>query len=93
MTTTHELKCLPVFYDAVVAGTKEFEVRKNDRNFQPGDTVILKEYNPLKGFSGRQARATVGYLLPLDVVPGLDFAWEIGPFVVFALVDVTAIIP
>jgi hypothetical protein len=93
MPETHTLKCWTPFYDEVVKGTKEFEVRKNDRNFQPGDEVIFKDYTPLSGFSGRQARATIGYLLHLDDVPGLDFTWDIGNWVVFALVDVTTVIP
>ena len=42
----HELKIWPQYYCRVVDGTKTFEVRKNDRGFQPGDEVILKEYNP-----------------------------------------------
>lgn len=42
----HELKIWPQYYCRVANGTKTFEVRKNDRGFQPGDTVILKEYDP-----------------------------------------------
>lgn len=89
--TTHELKCQPPFYDAVVNGEKEFELRRNDRAYATGDEVVLREYDPERGYSGRQARATVGYLLPLDEVPGLRHA-STG-FVAFALVDVTAVIP
>ena len=37
----HELKTLPIYYDAVVSGTKTFELRKNDRNFQAGDFLEL----------------------------------------------------
>lgn len=43
---THELKIWPQYYCRVADGSKTFEVRKNDRGFQPGDTVILKEYDP-----------------------------------------------
>jgi len=39
---THELKCWPTYFDAVARGEKTFEVRKNDRFFQQGDTVVLK---------------------------------------------------
>ena len=38
---THELKINPVHYNNVKAGTKTFEIRKNDRVFQKGDNVIL----------------------------------------------------
>jgi hypothetical protein len=38
---THELKTLPIYWDAIKRGEKLFEVRKNDRFFQAGDTVVL----------------------------------------------------
>lgn len=42
----HELKIWPQFYSRVADGSKTFEVRNNDRNFQFGDTVTLREYDP-----------------------------------------------
>lgn len=50
MTTEHELKCRPEYFNRVCIGQKTFEVRKNDRNFQVGDVLILKEYSPEKGW-------------------------------------------
>ena len=38
---THFLKTLAPYYDAVKAGMKTFEVRKDDRGFQKGDRVVL----------------------------------------------------
>lgn len=46
MSTLHSLKTLPVYFAAVLRGDKTFEVRKNDRDFQTGDTLILREYDP-----------------------------------------------
>lgn len=46
MGTLHSLKTLPVYFAAVLRGDKTFEVRKNDRNFQTGDTLVLREYDP-----------------------------------------------
>lgn len=37
----HTLKTWPTYFDAVVNGEKLFEVRRNDRFFQRGDTVTL----------------------------------------------------
>jgi len=50
MKIQHELKCHPIYFERIVSGQKKFEVRKNDRNFQVGDTLLLKEYDPEKGW-------------------------------------------
>ena len=42
----HELKIWPQYYCRVFDGSKTFEIRKNDRGFQPGDIVVLREYDP-----------------------------------------------
>lgn len=42
----HELKTWPRYWDAVADGTKQFEVRRNDRAFQTGDILVLKMYDP-----------------------------------------------
>lgn len=47
MGKTHELKCWPEYYKLVTSGLKDFELRLDDRNFEEGDTVILKEWNPV----------------------------------------------
>lgn len=38
----HNLKILNNFADAVVAGDKTFEIRKNDRGYQKGDYIIFQ---------------------------------------------------
>lgn len=43
---THELKCWPQYFCRVANGSKTFEVRVNDRGFQPGDLVVLREWEP-----------------------------------------------
>jgi hypothetical protein len=42
----HELKTWPEFFDAVARCEKRFEVRKNDRGFQRGDTLVLRRWDP-----------------------------------------------
>ena len=37
--TTHELKIMCNFANAIVDGDKTFEIRENDRGFQKGDRV------------------------------------------------------
>ncbi len=41
--TKHELKLETKWFDAVVNGFKNFEVRKNDRDYKVGDTLLLQE--------------------------------------------------
>lgn len=46
MRRVHELKIWPQFYSRVANGSKTFEIRDNDRDFQSGDKIILKEWDP-----------------------------------------------
>lgn len=39
--TIHELKTMAPYWDAVEAGAKPFEVRRDDRGFQRGDVLAL----------------------------------------------------
>jgi len=67
---THELKTWPESFRAVKHGIKTFEVRKDDRNFQVGDYLILKEYDPeKKTYSGDYIKVRVNY-----AVTGLGLA-------------------
>ena len=66
----HELKILPEYYDAVRCGNKRFEIRKNDRDYQVGDKLILKEWYRGK-FTGRQVERWVSYIYHGDGTYGL----------------------
>lgn len=62
--TTHELKSWPEFFQCVFDGTKTFELRKNDRDFQVGDTLHLREWEPNTArYTGRECHLTVTYLM------------------------------
>jgi hypothetical protein len=39
----HELKTETAYYQAVEKGIKSFELRKNDRDFEVYDMIVLKE--------------------------------------------------
>lgn len=57
----HTLKIFPEYFDAIILGTKTFEIRKNDRDYQVGDELILKEWNGTK-FTGKEVRRFVSYI-------------------------------
>ena len=60
----HTLKILPEFFEAVVNLEKTFEVRKNDRNFELDDGILLVEWdNDLKMHTGRKLWARIAYIL------------------------------
>lgn len=39
--TTHRLKIFVKYADAIMDGTKTFEVRKNDRGYEVGDKIVF----------------------------------------------------
>lgn len=60
----HELKTWPLHYQALVNGTKTFEARKDDRGFEVGDTLWLREYdNAIDMYTGRAMYRCVTHLL------------------------------
>lgn len=62
--TTHELKCWPEHFDAVVVGTKTFELRPDDRPFRVGDLLDLREWDPLREvYTGRRIRVRITYAM------------------------------
>lgn len=87
----HELKILDTYFDAVDNGIKPFEVRKNDRNFQVGDMLYLKEITRTKPdddmekcatetYTGRTCEKYISYILYLD-----DFEFQPNNVVVLGL--------
>lgn len=75
MSTTHHLKTWPAYFYAVERGDKTFEVRKNDRCFQAGDSLLLECYDPekLDHNHGRRIERRVTFVLP-----GGQFGIELG---------------
>lgn len=64
MNKVHYLKTWPEFFEAVLGGQKNFEIRRNDRGFKTGDGVVLQEYEPVaKQFTGRSITFEIGFVL------------------------------
>lgn len=81
----HELKTDPEVFDAVWNKDKTYEIRFNDRNYQPGDILVLKETKYTgeqmkKGkpliYTGRKVEALVSHVLKGPIY-GLVDGWAI----------------
>lgn len=79
----HELKVWPEPFRSLMAGRKKHEIRKFDRDFEVGDLLILKEWDPTpvtspevpigtRGYTGEEVKVRVSYITP----PG---TWGLPP--------------
>lgn len=59
----HKLKILPDYLKDVMSGEKMFELRKFDRPYKTGDTLILREWKSGSGYTGRFIRRKIKYIL------------------------------
>jgi len=65
----HELKTRPQFMGPILDGRKAFELRYDDRGFEVGDVLHLREWCPeSETYSGREALAEVTYILLIGVI-------------------------
>ena len=68
---THTLKIWPNYFEAVRSKEKKFELRKRDRDFQEGDVLNLREFDPeSRCYTGSIFSAEIKYIL--KNAPGLD---------------------
>lgn len=58
----HEVKLAAMYFDDVAAGTKSFELRKNDRHYKTGDLLKQLEYDN-GNYTGRSILADITYML------------------------------
>ena len=60
----YEVKILPKYFERILRGEKKFELRKNDRDFQVGDVVILNEFDNVNNkYTGRILNVEITYIL------------------------------
>lgn len=61
---THELKAWPQYFAGLWDMTKPFELRRNDRNFQVGDELILRGWDPAtENYTGDVVARRVCYVI------------------------------
>lgn len=74
MKTKHKLKCAPEYFARLQSGQKTFEIRKNDRDYQVGDILVISEYDPSKGWpdhgSYETLRAEIVYMTSFEQKEG-----------------------
>jgi hypothetical protein len=73
----HYLKSHPRFFAKVIDGTKQFEIRFDDRGFRIGDGIVLLEWDPeqgqervAEGYTGGQVSGTIVYVLSSKEMAG-----------------------
>lgn len=73
--TTHCVKCWREFFAHLRDGSKKFEYRVNDRNYQAGDTIVLKESDKRTGLeSGDRLTFRIAYVLLVPHPDGIQRA-------------------
>lgn len=62
--TTHELKAWPEFFEPLRVGEKTCELRYDDRGYQVGDVLMLREWEPnTQSYTGRACRRRVAHVI------------------------------
>ncbi len=57
-------KAWPEMFEAVLSGEKNFDLRLDDFECKPGDSLILEEWNPKnKEYTGRKIEKKISYVL------------------------------
>ena len=66
---THELKCWPKFFAAIARGEKRHDLRRaTDRDFRPGDQLLLREFDPSRDvYTGQTQIVIVTYITSSDM--------------------------
>lgn len=85
MPACHVIKIDPCYFEQVLNGNKTFVIQKDDRGYQKGDIVTLREFNRAIGridsqrYTKRAVTAEIGFVTAYKQQPG---------YVVFSLMNV-----
>lgn len=65
-----EKKVQPPYFEAILKGDKNFEVRLNDFECNEGDILILREWDPeKKDYTGRTLEKKITYIVRTKNLP------------------------
>lgn len=60
----HELKTWPDYFERVTSGEKKVEIRRGNRDYGTGDTLLLNEWDPsTEAYTGRSCKAAITHIL------------------------------
>ncbi len=59
----HTVKSWSMFFSDILSGDRTSDIRLNDRRYAVGDTMLLCEFDPVKGeYTGREQVVTITYM-------------------------------
>lgn len=58
-----EIKIEPEYFKMIATGFKLNEMRKNDRDYQPGDFVVMGEVDKREGYTGQAIGARINWVV------------------------------
>lgn len=65
-----EKKVQPPYFEAILKGDKNFEVRLNDFECNEGDVLVLREWDPeKKDYTGRTLEKKITYIVRTKDLP------------------------
>ncbi len=60
----HRIKCWPKYFQPLQIGQKTFEVRINDRDYQVGDSLDIREWSPItESYTERYVVKLITYMI------------------------------
>ena len=75
----HELKIDEPYFAQIISGDKNFEIRYNDRGYQKGDKIKLREVRLSSVITGREVTKRISYVTNFQ---------QKEHWVVFGIIDV-----
>lgn len=66
----HELKCKPEYFRTLSTQSRNYDIRKADRDYRVTDSLYIREYAPVMGYTGRHIYRRITHILKES--PGLD---------------------
>lgn len=61
---THEVRSWTDFFSSLASGDRQFDLRKNDRDYKVGDIIKFREYDDRAGkFTGAELRRRITHVM------------------------------